>query len=55
MKSRGTDPADYVDADDLARLLGDAFTIEVHAVELRIDPPPDNPHTADLVLRARRR
>jgi SAM-dependent methyltransferase len=55
MKSRGTDPADYVDADDLARLLGDAFTIEVHAVESRIDPPPDNPHTADLVLRARRR
>jgi len=55
MKSRGVDPADYVDADDLGRLLGEAFTIEVHAVEPRIDPPPDNPHIADVVLRARRR
>ena len=55
MKSHGVDPADYVDADDLARLLGDEFTIELHAVEPRIDPPPDNPHIADIVLRARRR
>ena len=55
MKSQGTDPADYVDADDLARLLSDEFTIELHAVEPRIDPPPDNPHVADVVLRARRR
>jgi SAM-dependent methyltransferase len=55
MKSRGTDPADYFDADDLGRLLGDAFTIELRAVEPRIDPPPDNPHIADIVLRARRR
>ena len=54
MKSRGIDPADYIDADDLARLLGDAFTIELHAVEPRIDPPPDNPHIADVVVRARR-
>jgi SAM-dependent methyltransferase len=55
MKSQGTDPADYVDADDLDRLLGDAFTIELHAVEPRLDPPPDTPHVADVVLRARRR
>ena len=55
LKSQGTDPADYVDADDLARLLGEEFTIERHAVEPRIDPPPDNPHIADVVLRARRR
>jgi SAM-dependent methyltransferase len=55
MKSRGLDPADYVDADDLARLLGDEFTVELRAVEPRIDPPPDNPHIADVVLRARRR
>jgi SAM-dependent methyltransferase len=55
MKSRGTDPADYFDADDLGRLLGDAFTIELRAVEPRMDPPPDNPHIADVVLRARRR
>lgn len=55
MKSRGTDPAAYVGADDLGQLLGDDFTVELHAVEPRIDPPPDTPHIADVVLRARRR
>ncbi|MFN2606591.1 MAG: class I SAM-dependent methyltransferase [Acidimicrobiales bacterium] len=55
MRSKGVDPADYVGADDLARLLGDHFTVERHAVEPRIDPPPDTPHVADVVLRARRR
>jgi len=55
MKSRGIDPADYVDSDDLAQLLGDEFNIELHAVQPRIDPPPDHPHIADVVLRARRR
>jgi SAM-dependent methyltransferase len=55
MKSRGVDPADYVGADDLAPLLGDDFTIELHAVAPRIDPPPGTPHIADIVLRARRR
>jgi SAM-dependent methyltransferase len=55
MKSRGVDPADYVGADDLGRLLGDDFTLELHAVEPRIDPPPGTPHVADVVLRARRR
>jgi len=54
MKSQGVDPADYVDADGLARLLGEEFTIELHAVEPRIDPPPDHRHIADIVLRARR-
>ena len=55
MKSKGMDPADYVGADDLARVLGDDFTVELHAVEARIDPPPGTPHIADVVLRARRR
>lgn len=55
MKSRGVDPADYVGADDLCQLLGDDFTVELHAAGPRIDPPPDNPHIADVVLRARRR
>jgi SAM-dependent methyltransferase len=55
MKSRGVDPADYVGADDLVSLLDDDFTIELQAVEPRIDPPPDTPHIADIVLRARRR
>jgi SAM-dependent methyltransferase len=55
MKSRGVDPADYVGADDLGRLLGDDFTVELQAVEPRIDPPSGTPHIADVVLRARRR
>ena len=55
MKSRGLDPADYVGADDLGRLLGDDFTVELHAIKPRIDPPPGAPHIADVVLRARRR
>ena len=55
MKSRGIDPADYVGADDLAPLLGDDFTVELQAVEPRIDAPPDTLHIADMVLRARRR
>jgi SAM-dependent methyltransferase len=55
MKERGVDAADYVDADDLARLLGDDFTVELHAVEPRLDPPADHRHIADVVLRARRR
>ncbi len=55
MKARGIDPADYVGADDLVGLLGDDFTVEVHAVEPRIDPPPGTPHIADIVIRARRR
>src|SRR5947209_14856982 len=33
LKSRDVDPADYVGADDLARLLGDEFTVELQAVE----------------------
>jgi SAM-dependent methyltransferase len=55
MKSRGVDPADYVGADDLRALLGDDFTVELHVVEPRVDPPPDTPHIADVVIRARRR
>ena len=55
MKSRGVDPADYIDADDLRQLLGDDFIIELDVVAPRIDPPPENPHIGDIVLRARRR
>jgi SAM-dependent methyltransferase len=55
MKSRGVDPVDYVGADDLRQLLGDDFTVELDTVEPRVDPPPDTPHIADVVLRARRR
>ena len=42
-KSERFDPADDVDADDLGQLLGDDFMVELHAVEPRIDPPPDTP------------
>jgi SAM-dependent methyltransferase len=55
MKSRGVDPADYVGADDLGQLIGEDFTIELHATEPRIDPPPGAPHIADVVMRGRRR
>jgi 2-polyprenyl-3-methyl-5-hydroxy-6-metoxy-1,4-benzoquinol methylase len=55
MKARGVDPADYVGAEDLAELLGELFTLEVQAIEPRLDPPPGSPHVADIVLRARRR
>lgn len=55
MKSQGADPDDYVGADDLRFLLGDRFTVELHGVESRIDPPPGSPHISDVVLRARRR
>jgi SAM-dependent methyltransferase len=55
MKSKGIDPADYVGVDDLGSLLDDDFTVELHAVVPRIDPPPGAPHIADVVLRARRR
>lgn len=54
MKSKGIDPDDYVGADDLYRLLGDEFTVELNGVVPRIDPPADTPHIADVVLRARR-
>jgi len=55
MKSRGVDPAEYVGADDIRPLLADEFTVELDAVEPRIDPPPGTPHVADVVIRARRR
>lgn len=55
MKSQGFDPADYVGADDLSRLLGDDFEVELHMSETRIDPPPGAPHIADVVLCAPRR
>ena len=55
MKAGGVDPADYIDVDDLRQLLRDDFEIELDVVAPRIDPPPDNPHIGDVVLRARRR
>lgn len=55
MKGGEFDPDDYVGVDDLRRLLDDDFTVELEAGLPRIDPPPGNPHVADVVLRARRR
>jgi SAM-dependent methyltransferase len=55
MKERGFDPADYVGADDLVELLPGDFTVELHDVEPRVDPPSGTEHIADLVVRARRR
>jgi SAM-dependent methyltransferase len=55
MKSQGVDPANFVGAEDLVPMLGPGFTVELHATQPRIDPPPGTPHVADIVLRARRR
>jgi hypothetical protein len=55
LASRGVDPDQYVGVDDLRQLLGDDFTVEIDTVAPRIDPPPNNPHISDVVLRARRR
>ncbi|HUC05864.1 MAG TPA: class I SAM-dependent methyltransferase [Acidimicrobiales bacterium] len=55
MKSRGTDPADYVDVGDLRTWLGRDFVVELDVTEPRPDPPPGTPHVADVILRARRR
>ena len=55
MKSkRRVDPADYVDIADIRRLVESDFTIELDAVEPRIDPPTGAPHIADAIVRARR-
>ena len=46
------------DGDDRCEFLdkswADYFIVELHAVEARIDPPPDTEHIADVTLRARR-
>ena len=54
MKSRGVDPADYIDADDLVRLLGDDFTVEVYAVAPVSTRRPE-PRTSRTLSYARRR
>ncbi|MBV9951240.1 MAG: class I SAM-dependent methyltransferase [Acidimicrobiia bacterium] len=55
MRARGVDPDDYVGVDDLLGLLHPSFTVERHATEPRVDPPPGTPHIADVILLARRR
>ena len=55
MREKGCDPADYVDVEDLRGVFGDDFLVEPLAIEPRIDPPPDTPHVADVILRAHRR
>ena len=55
MKSRGVDPADFFGAHDLVPLLDNDFIVERLAVEPRLNPPPNSPHVADIVLHARRR
>ena len=49
------DPDDYVQPNDVARHLGDDWTIEVHERRARVRPPGSpGPDVPDLVLRARR-
>lgn len=54
-RRHGFDPAEYVDVDQIAGLLGDGFVIEAEEVRPRRDPPPGSHHIDDVVLRARRR
>ena len=56
MAEGGFDPADFVLDDEWRALLATSedVTVELDAVEPRIDPPEGNPHIGDAVLRARR-
>jgi len=53
-RGHGFDPADYVQPDDVARHLDDAWTIEVHETRPRTRPAGSGPDVPDVVLRARR-
>jgi SAM-dependent methyltransferase len=49
------DPGDYYQPDDVARLLGDDWTVQVNESRPRTTPPPEGTHHVhDTVLRARR-
>ena len=55
-RTRGFDPADFVQPGDVAASLDDSWTIEADAPRPRTSPPPPGtPFTHDYVLRARRR
>jgi len=54
-RPHGFDPADYVQPDDVGRLLGEGWTVEVHERRPRVRPPGSpGPDVPDAVLRARR-
>jgi thioredoxin reductase len=54
-RPHGFDPGDYVQPDDVARCLGEGWTIEVHERRSRVRPPGSpGPDVPDAVLRARR-
>ncbi len=51
----GFDPTEYVQPPDVARHLGDGWTVEVHERRPRMRPPGSpGPEVPDVVLRARR-
>lgn len=51
----GCDPAQFYRPDEIAALLDDAWTVDVHETRPRVDPTPDGTqHVRDVVLRARR-
>jgi thioredoxin reductase/SAM-dependent methyltransferase len=55
LRRHGIDPDEYVQPSDVARLLDDAWTVEVNEIRDRVAPPGhDSPHVRDVVLRARR-
>jgi SAM-dependent methyltransferase len=52
----GVDPADYYEPSDVAKLLGEDWTVLVDETRPRIAPAPEGTrHTHDTVLRAERR
>lgn len=50
----GPDPRDYFTPTEIAELLDDSWQIQVNEKRARVDMPEGNPHSDDLVLRARR-
>ena len=50
----GPDPRDYFTPAEIAQLLDDSWEVEVNEKRSRVDVPEGNPHSDDLVLRARR-
>jgi SAM-dependent methyltransferase len=54
--AHGFDFDDYVHPGDIARVLGEEWTVEIDETRPRLTPPPEGAHhTHDTVLRARRR
>ncbi|WHU47014.1 class I SAM-dependent methyltransferase [Gordonia sp. L191] len=54
VRAHGFDPADYVQPDDIAEMLGDGWQVITHETRERGRPAGGGHHINDVVLRARR-